>query len=139
MSREAQVNCSLSIRKGYLNWQSQNLNFQADVDGTFGPTPGAFLASVAGTDVDLSALETYGLAELRNLDTTNFVDYGIWDGASFYPLGRLLAGEGTVLRLSPNLGQEYTTGTGTSGAAINTLRFKADTAACNVSVCAFEA
>ncbi len=74
-----------------------------------------------------------------NQDSTNFVEFGIWDGTSFYPVGRLLAGESYVLRLSPNLGEEYGTGTGTTGEGINTLRFKADTASVNVLVEAFEA
>jgi hypothetical protein len=77
-----------------------------------------------------------------NLDADNFFAYGIWDpeGHTFYPLGELLVGEFTILRLSRDLQEEYGTapGTGTIGADTNRLRLKAHTAACIALVEAFE-
>ncbi len=112
------------------------------MSGTKGPTPGSFDASVDGTDVSLSELTTFGLCRIINYDTSNFVDVGIWDPETvkFYPIVRLLAGEFFVMRLSPDLQEEFAgTGTGTTGADTNRLRIKADTAICNVSVEAYEA
>lgn len=140
MASEAQVRCSLQIVKGKIDYQSKPTVFVADVSGTMGPCPGAFTASVAGTDTDLSALGTPGLCKIQNIDSTNYVTYGIWDpeGATFYPLGELLAGEVFVLRLARDVEEQYGTGTGTSGANTNRLRFKADTAAVKVVVEAFD-
>ena len=140
MADEASIRASLQIISGKLEYRSQPTVFTADVAGAKGPVPGALAASTAGTDVDFGELTTPNLCRIMNLDATNFIEYGIWDpeGSTFYPLGELLAGEFTVLRLSRNLQEEYGTGTGTTGANTNRLRLKADTAACNVLVEAFE-
>ncbi len=141
MADEAQIRTSLQVKSGNLTYQSQPTAFNADMDSAKGPTPGAFSASVAGTDVNLSQLVRPGLCRIMNLDEDNFVHVGIWspDAHLFFPLMELLPGETYVLRLSRDLGDEYLgAGTGT-GAPPNTLRVKADTAACNVLVEAFEA
>jgi hypothetical protein len=142
MANEAQVRSSLQIINSPLHYQSQPTAFTADVTGIKGPCPGAFAASILGTDVDLSELTTPGLCRIMNLDDTNFIEFGIWDpeALKFYPLGEVLPGETYVLRLSRNLAQEYAgTGTGTTGPETNTLRIRADTAPCNALVEAFEA
>jgi len=148
MSGEAKIQISLNIDKidatGNLSYRSYPLTFNADVDGALGPTPGAFIASIYGTDVDLSQLTVPGLCRLSNQDPTNYISYGICDPETdkFYPLGELLPGEFFLLRLSRELGQEYAgsgTGTGTSGANTNKLRFVSHTAPCAVLVEAFEA
>lgn len=138
MANEATIRTSLMIKKGNIFYQSNPTAFKANVTGTKGPVPGAvsIAATVTGTDIDFSELVTPGLCRLQNLDATNFVTYGIWDGVSFFPLGELLPGETYVLRLSRYLGEEFA-GTGTP-ADVNTFRMKADTAACNVLVEAFE-
>ena len=93
-----------------------------------------------GTDVDFSELTIPGLCRLMNLDATNFIEFGIWDpeGGVFYPLGEIGPGKTYTIKLSRNLQEEFGTGTGTTGADTNRLRIKADTAACNVLVEAFE-
>ena len=140
MADEATIRCSLDINKPPLRYISRPTVFTFDVAGTKGPVPGAIEASVLGTDVDFSELTTPALCRIMNLDGTNFVEFGIWDpeGITFYPLGEVLAGETYVLRLSRYLQEEYGTGTGTTGADTNRLRIKADTAAVQVLVEAFE-
>jgi hypothetical protein len=149
MANEASVQVSLLITQTSsgqqvgVQYRNYPNSFVADVAGSFGPTPGAILATTAGVDVDLSGLDTPGFCVLKNLDTDhdsgNYVEYGIWDGATFYPLGALLPGEVYVIRLSPNIREEFTSGTGTSGFGINQLRVKAWLESCPVSVEAFEA
>ena len=148
MSDEAQLQISLQINKndavGVVQHRSYPTQFTADVTGALGPTPGAFLASIYGTNVDFDELTIPGLCKISNQDATNYVTFGICDPETnkFYPLGELLPGEFYILRLSRWLGQEYPgsgTGTGTSGAKTNTLQFVADTVACVVLVEAFEA
>lgn len=126
MANEATVRASLSVKKGNIDYASRPGSFQADVSGTNGPTPGAMAVATAGTDVDLTELTTPGLVRLKNLDATNFFEYGIWDGATFHELGEVQPGEEYVLRLSRNF-------TSTS------LRLKADTAAVKAVVDCFEA
>lgn len=137
MSNEARVRGSLTIRKNNIDYTSKPTSFLADVAVAIGPTPGAIAVSTAGVDVDLSQLTTPGLAVLHNLGTSGYVEVGVWDGVSYYPLLELLPGEVYPVRLSRNLGQEYGTGTGTTGLAVNTLRLKANGAACVVVVEAF--
>ncbi len=124
MANEARVTSQLHIAKGNLKYDSaQPATYMADVTVGKGPSPGALLIATAGTDIDLSELATPALCVITNLDTTNFLEYGIWDGATFHELGEVQPGEFYVLRLSRNL-------TG--------LRLKADTAACEAIVEAFD-
>lgn len=143
MANEAQIRSSLQILKDPLEYRSQPTVFNADVTGIKGPVPGAITASTAGTDVDLSELTVPGFCRLQNLDSTNLVDFGIWDPESdlFYPLGELQPGEVYVIRLSRNLSSEYgtTPSEGTVGPNTNRFRIKAYVAAVDVVVEAFEA
>jgi len=134
MSNEARVTCNLQITKGNLQHRSFPTAFLCDVVGTNGPTPGALLATTVGVDVDLSLLTTPGLCRLSNLDSTNYVIWGLHDGVDFYPLGEILPGEFYVIRLFRYLGG---IGTGTGGTV--SLHIRADTDDCNVLVDAFEA
>lgn len=137
MANEATINIGMSLNKNNLNFKSNPVTFRANLSGTKGPTPGAFTASLAGTDVDLSELTQPGLIRIQNLDPTNFVEWGIYDGAEFIPVGELLPGEFYIFRMSRRFTNSYGTGTGTIDSG-NTLRFKADTAPVNVVVEAFE-
>lgn len=141
MANEATIRASLNIRSGNLNYQSQPTSFQATVVGLNGPTPGCILVTPAGTDVSFAQLTAFGgLCWLYNMDTLNWVDYGIWDSVTkvFYPLGRLLPSEGYPMRLSPNL-QVDEPGTGTGpGTGTTTLRFKSYNQSVRVIVDAFD-
>lgn len=123
MANEARISFSLSITKGNLEYTKAG-NFQADVTGTKGPVPGALAISTSGVTIDFSELSTPGLVVFKNLDDTNFVEVGAYVSTTFYPLFELLPGESYLLRLSRNLG---------------TLRARANTAAINLSIEAFEA
>lgn len=142
MADEVTVRSSMIIKKGNLDYVSRPTVFTADMDTAApdGPSPGSITVSTAGTDVDLSELSVPGFCVLYNLDSTNYVTYGIWDpeGARFYPLGELLPGEIYILRLARNIQEELGTGTGTLGADTNRLRIKANNASCNIFVGAFE-
>lgn len=141
MASEAQITTGLTIQKDNLFYISQPTSYSADVATGKGPTPGAISVSILGTDVDLSQLVQPGLCRIQNLDETNWVEYGIWDedNSQFFPLGELLPGEQSVLRLARNLAEEFgEANTGTGGAGNNKLRFRANTATCFVIVDAFE-
>ena len=62
-----------------------------------------------------SSLSALGVAFFKNLDSTNFVEIGTSQGGTFYPIIRLLAGEGIAVRIAH--------------LATNALYYRADTAA----------
>ncbi len=55
--------------------------------------------AAAGTALPLSGVTTAGWLLLRNLDTTNYVQFGIQITGTFYPFGRLKPGEFALCRL----------------------------------------
>jgi hypothetical protein len=137
---DAIVNTTLQINKGHLQVNRQD-QVEVDLVAGFGPTPGAIIATVEGTDIDLSLLNTPGLCRIHNLDPVNYVQLGVWnpDQSEFYPIMRFLPGEAFTVRLDPDINEEYAgTGTGTTG-QLNTYRVKAQNEACDVVVEAFEA
>ena len=140
MADEATIFSGFQIANGDWLVPAGKTTFTADVTGIKGPTPGALAVSVTGTNVDLSQLTTPGWCKITNLSTVNFVEWGIYDPETtkFYPVGEIPAGKWTVFKFSRNFAWEYGVGTGTSGAETNVLRLRADTAACNVSVEAYE-
>lgn len=141
----ARIQGSLQITVGNLNYLSRPSSFAAVVNKANGPTPGAMKVPTHGVDVDFSELTAMGgLCRLMNLDSTNFVTYGILDGltSKFYPLGELGPGETYILRLSRDLGTRYGTGSGTGSGSHptgnETLHMRADLAPCIVLVEAFD-
>ncbi len=143
---QATVNSGLNIPGLY---RSVPTGYQATVNGQNGPTPGALRVTTAGLNVDLSELTAMGgLCWIANygsivgdVDPSHRVDWGIWYTAEarFFPLGSLLPGEFTVIRLSPELGYDEpeTTGTGTGNIA-SRLRLRANTVTCQCRVDAFD-
>jgi hypothetical protein len=144
VAREIQVRSSLQINNGNTNYLSQPVSFLANQETAGGPTPGmvAIAGTGAGTSITLSALARPGLCRIQNLDATNFVQVGVWDGTNFFPMIELLPGESYVVRLARDLNEEYGTGTGTTSGVVNALRAKASGvgpgASINLLVEAFE-
>ena len=142
MADEASIRSSMIIKKGSLDYNSKPTYFTADVSSAVAPTPGGITVSTAGTDVVLTELTTPGLCRLMNLDTTNYVQVGLYDPETvkFYPLLELMPGESYIVRLSRDIQWEYGTGagTGTTGAETNILRLKAIGGNCECIVEAFE-
>lgn len=117
MANEARLLISLQINKDNLQYQGRPTAFQADVDLTEGPTPGFILVSRFGTAIDFSQLTTPGLCRMQNYSQSNSIAIGIYntDQAEFYPFMYLKPGESYVLRLHPEINEEYAgTGTGTT-------------------------
>ncbi len=73
-------------------------------------------------NVSFGDVATPGLVCLHNLDSTNYVEYGMSDGGTMKKLGKLIAGDKALFRL----------------AASTTLRMQANTAACKVRVFCLE-
>jgi hypothetical protein len=142
MANEVRVNASLAINKPTANQNYQALPsaFRADMTGSKGPLPGAVTIPVIGADIDLSGLTSLGgFCRIMNIDTVNYVTYGIKDTGTntFYPLGEMQPGETFIIRLSRKLGKDEV-GTGTFSGSTAHLHMKADTGPCVVKVEAFD-
>lgn len=125
------IRTSLQVNIGNLVYQSQPQAFNpVDALVGLGPSPGAVVIQLNGTDIDLSELAQPGLCRIMNIDPLNFVTRGIWDAdnLTFYPIDELLPGESYIVRLSRQLGDKEAPGTGTSptNTLPCTMRFKAD-------------
>lgn len=146
MADEARVQSSLSIIKDDFQYQNRPVSFIADVGGRKGPTPGALTAPKYGKVVDFGELSTIGFCIIRNLEkkgeaASRPLEYGIYDPGSglTFPFGEVWPGEMYVLRLSPNLSEEYSgTGTGTTGAGANRFFIRGVGADVRCSIEAFE-
>lgn len=113
MANEARVVSSLTIKIGNNVYQNSPQSYQADVSKYNGPTPGCITATTVGTIINLTQLTKPGLCHLRNLDTVNSAEVGIYDNntGKFYPMLLFLPGEGRIERLSDFLGHQLGTGT----------------------------
>ena len=134
MSNELQARLSINIKNGGLVYQSNPTYWQGNVNAQNGPSPGAVTIDDDGTNISLSQLTAnggvVGYGTIQNLDTINYLEYGIWDNThSIYsPLGLIGPGEIYILRLSPNFGNYYAggaePGTASTGSG-NVLRLRA--------------
>lgn len=130
MSNEISVRNSITIRSGGLIYLSNQRSYRADMSGSFGPAPAAFLATYDGTDVDLSGFTDPGWCHIINNEASGgvTVSWGIYDPETdrYYPLGKLEPGQDTGLFQLDDLfrGEFVGTGTGTD-LGINRLRVKA--------------
>lgn len=144
MADEARVTNSVAVlkRTGTVTQIDRRYSGSFTYDASRGPAPGLISVSLTGTDVDLSGLISPGVCVLTNQSATDYVDVGVYEPSTgiFYPLLELPPGKPTVVVLSRNLGEQWSgtvTGTGTD-AANNTIRLRANGAACDVSVEAYD-
>lgn len=141
MANEIRLQLSLQINKGNLVYSTPSTAFLADMDGDpKAPTPGHVRISEQGTDISFAGLTRPGWCYIKNLDSVNYVQFGVYntDQSEFYPLIRLYPGEHCIIPLDPEINEEYAgTGTGTTG-QLNTFRGLAQTSPVNVWIDAFE-
>lgn len=125
MANEITVRSELQVKKGGVDYRSFPNDHRVTAVGTAnGPTPGSLLIGTTSTYVDLTQLTTPGVCRVRNLDATNYVEFGIYDGSTFFPLGEIGPLEQYVFKFSRNVSTSF--------------RMKANTAACRCLVEAFE-
>jgi hypothetical protein len=137
---EITVRTSLQIRKGNLFYQSQPTTFLATQNGDGGPVPGQLLIGTGGVNINFAPLTQPSIFRIQNLDTINFIEFGVWDAdiSKFVPLCEVLPGESYICRVSRKLGTVYpATGTGSPGAPIQ-FHIRANHAPCNVLLECFE-
>ena len=139
MSSEIRVRTQVTIRKGNVDYRSNPTQTVEDMEGEGGPSPGAFLVTTTGQNVDLSQLTVPGRVWIQNQDDTNYIELGVHDGTLFHPFMEILPGNIETLRFSRNIGEEQNiAGTGTTG-TVNNIYVKAHGASCWVTIDTFEA
>lgn len=102
MANEISTSLSLSISKGSLSFSrsiSKQITLSASSPNMAGGTQSIATAS-AGEAIGLGDVATNGVAYFVNLDATNYIEIGIQNGGTFYPLARLNAGEWAQMRLA---------------------------------------
>jgi hypothetical protein len=102
MANEITSNFSLSVSKGSLTFSrslSKQITISASSPNVAGGTQ-AIGTAAAGEAIVLGDVATNGVAYFVNLDATNFIEIGIQNGGTFYPLLRFNAGEGGCMRLA---------------------------------------
>lgn len=119
MADEITITTGIVVRKGNLVFSQASLSETFDQTGNGGPTPGMMVIGTAEESTAFAELTTEGWLYMRNLDLTNYVQWGFATGVYG---GRMEAGEPAEFRMEPGL----------------TLYLKANTAACNVLVFGFE-
>jgi hypothetical protein len=146
VANEVVIRQFMSLNKNNLAHNPRQREFTADLDGEGGPTPGFISATYDGTDVDLSQLAAPGWIDIYNQEPTTdgvTVSWGVYDPETdrYYPVGKLLPGEGTGLfRVDDLLQGEFYPATGSGSSVMtNRLRVKAkDGDVASVVVSAFE-
>lgn len=130
MADEISVQCSLTLANGTLQYTNRPTTFRATQTTKNGPTPGTVSVATSGSTISLASLTTPGFVVMTNLDSANYVSYGLYISSTYYPLGELLAGETTILRFARDIL--------TANTAAAVFRMTANTSAVRVKIEAFD-
>lgn len=121
MANEITLNINAKVVNGNFV-DSFNLNGTTQLDqAASGADGGVVSVTTSETTISLSRLGTEGYLFLRNLDATNYIEFGP-DATGMVALGKLKPGEAAVLRLKPGV----------------TLKAQANTATCKMLVKCWE-
>ena len=100
MANELTLTWTLAITKDNLSI-SQPESFQANVATALGPIPGSQNIGTTAEQIDLSAFTNDGgWGWAKNLDQTNYVEFGLFVSSTFYPFHKLLPGESYPFRMA---------------------------------------
>lgn len=121
MANEISATVGLSVVNGNLRISFPQLTRQYNQTAS-GLSDQVLSIATTAEDVSFGDVATPGLCVLHNLDTTNYVEYGMSDGGTIKKLAKLSPGDVHMIRI----------------AASTTLRMQANTAACKVRVLCLE-
>lgn len=123
MANEITVQASLKVDNGGLELTHKSGVLRFTQTNARGGNPGVVDIGTSEEDVSFGDLAAPGWVYMRNLDTTNYVEWGKKDGSNnMQAIGRLGAGEVSLFKMN----------------ASTTLRMKANTAACKVLIAALD-
>jgi hypothetical protein len=119
MANEITVSGRLRVSNGNLEFDQNLGQLQFDQAAAGGPTPGYLTIGTSEESEAFSELGTLGWILMRNLDDTNYVEWGFATGAYG---GRLEPNEFALFRLNPS----------------TTVYLRANTSACKCVLYALE-
>lgn len=119
MADEITVVSRLAVTNGNMSFDTGQITETVTQTAIGGPTPGYVTIGTTEESITFSELSTPGEILIRNLDTTNYVQWGFSTGVYG---GRIKAGRTARWTLEPG----------------TTLYIKANTAACKVVIYALE-
>lgn len=124
MSGEVKVTAAIQVEKSSFKFPKVGgVQLDFDLAGDGGGNPGLVEIGTSEEAIALGDITTPGWLWAKNLDPTNYVEWGPYDGAAMELCGRMEAGEPILFRLAP---------------ASVTLYMKANTAPCKVQFYVFE-
>lgn len=118
MANEIAVNISIQVNNANLKDQFANGTLYVTQTTQGGPTPGYVTIGTTEESYSFGELATLGWIAFKNLDTTNYVEWGFSTGVYG---GKIMPGEEGTFRLKPG----------------TTMYFKANTAACKMIIKAY--
>lgn len=92
MADEIAVRCSLTAKKGSLDFSSTLKQTRFDMTNARGGNPGTVALTTSETDIDFGDLTAPGWYTMKNLSDTNSVIVGPKSGGSLVPYHRLPPG-----------------------------------------------
>lgn len=121
MANEITITSSLRVSKNGMTFAPASATFQATQTGeSF--TVDLYTVTTAAAQVTITG-SLGGWLMVKNLDATNFIDFGPWVSATLHKLIRIGPSQAFVFRSTPSISY---------GA-------QADTASCNIQIAAIEA
>lgn len=117
MADEIRGTISLNVDNGNFAY-AKNETFTLDQATVGGANPGTVDVGTSEEAISFGDITNLGWVFMKNLDTTNYVEWGPESGGALVVVGRLEAGESALFRLSPAI----------------TLRMQANTATCKVLI-----
>lgn len=105
MADEISYELRLAVSKGSLDFVRELRNQVATMTGdAVSHQTQDIPTTAAGTALDIAtAVVNQGWAVFVNQDDTNYIEIGAEDGGTFYPVIKLLAGEGCLVRCASGL------------------------------------
>ena len=124
MANEIKVTAKMSCTNGNFIVPALGSSEQSITQTTLGGGVPGYVSIGTGAEEDIVTTDvgTLGWVWMKNLDSTNYIQWGPKSGGVMVPVGRLKAGEAVVLRLEPGI----------------TLRMTANTGACKLQIIVLE-
>lgn len=119
MANEISLTSGVQVRKGSLISDVVPFVKQITMNGSGGPTPGTVSIGTSEYSTSFPELTTEGILWMRNLDDTNYIEWGFSTGVYG---GKMKPGEPAEFRMKPGL----------------TLYLKANTAPCKCQIYGYE-
>ena len=105
MGNEITIQSQMTIKKGEYEFLTPQASFQEDMTNARGGNQGFLQVAEFPSDVhpSLGSHTTPARIFIRNLDDTDILEFGYFDGTDFHPIGEVLPETHVIFRLSRNL------------------------------------